>query len=106
MAIRPFVWFGPPEKSACVRRAERFADASIAGTATRDRSAGQSAPNFGFPYCRTCSDVQDGITGVLFGDCSLGALLRAIYRSLDIYHSPRRLEANAQGRDGPAPRLD
>ena len=37
--------------------------------------------------------IQDGVTGVLFGDCSLGAFLRAIYRSLDIYHSPRRLEA-------------
>lgn len=36
--------------------------------------------------------IQDGVTGVLFGDYSLGAFLRAIYRALDIYHSPRRLK--------------
>jgi starch synthase len=37
--------------------------------------------------------IQDGVTGVLFGELSLGGLLRAIYRSLDIYHSPVRLKA-------------
>ncbi|KQT17276.1 glycogen synthase [Bradyrhizobium sp. Leaf396] len=35
--------------------------------------------------------IQDGVTGLLFGDLSLGSFLGAIYRSLDIYHSPRRL---------------
>lgn len=37
--------------------------------------------------------IQDGVTGLLFGELSLGGLLGAIYRSLDIYHSPPRLRA-------------
>jgi len=37
--------------------------------------------------------IQDGVTGLLFGELSLGGLLGAIYRSLDIYHSPSRLRA-------------
>ncbi|MFN4923296.1 glycogen synthase GlgA [Bradyrhizobium sp.] len=37
--------------------------------------------------------IQDGVTGLLFGELSLGGLLGAIYRSLDVYHSPSRLRA-------------
>ena len=37
--------------------------------------------------------IQDGVTGLLFRELSLGGLLGAIYRSLDIYHSPSRLRA-------------
>ncbi len=35
--------------------------------------------------------IQDGVTGLLFREFSLGGLLGAIYRSLDVYHSPSRL---------------
>lgn len=37
--------------------------------------------------------IQDDVTGVLFGDCSLAGFLQAVYRAMDIYHSPQRLKA-------------
>ena len=37
--------------------------------------------------------IQDGVTGFLFHDASLAPMLNAIYRSLDVFSSARRLGA-------------
>jgi len=37
--------------------------------------------------------IQDGVTGFLFRDPSLGAMLSAVYRAVDTYKSRRRMRA-------------
>ncbi|HYI89550.1 MAG TPA: glycosyltransferase, partial [Beijerinckiaceae bacterium] len=40
--------------------------------------------------------IEDGVTGFLFKDASLGAFLSAIYRAVDAYGSRRQLTAMRQ----------
>lgn len=50
--------------------------------------------------------IEDGVTGFLFRDASLPAMLGAIYRAVDAYGSRRKLPRDAPRRDGPELRLD